>query len=74
MSEAKETRDFTQESSRRAFLKAAGVGGAVVAIGSLGGCSKKVEQSAVVKGKSRKQEVLYRGDTKYWQTYFSVAK
>ncbi|TLD97568.1 twin-arginine translocation signal domain-containing protein [Helicobacter jaachi] len=62
--------------SRRKFLKAAGVGGAVVAIGSLSlnGCSGEHTQKEVIKGKSKKQEVLYRGDTKYWQTYFSVAK
>ena len=61
--------------SRRNFVKAAALGGAVVAVGSLAGCSKKVEaQSAVIKGKSKKQEILYRGDTKHWQAYFEVAK
>ena len=61
--------------SRRNFVKAAALGGAVVAVGSLAGCSKKVEaQSAVIKGKSKKQEILYRGDTKQWQDYFAVAK
>lgn len=65
-----------QEQSRRAFLKTAGIGGAVVAVGSLSlsGCSGEHTQSEVVKGKSKKQEVLYRGDTQYWQTYYSVAK
>lgn len=71
MSKAKE-----QEQSRRRFLKTAGIGGAVVAAGSLSlsGCSKGHTQSEVVQGKSKKQEVLYRGDTQYWQTYYSVAK
>jgi|InofroStandDraft_1065614.scaffolds.fasta_scaffold03004_17 hypothetical protein len=67
-----------QESNqtRRKFLKTAGVGGAVVAIGSLSltGCSGEHTQKEVIKGKSKKQEVLYRDDTTYWQTYFSVAK
>lgn len=65
-----------QEQSRRTFLKTAGIGGAVVAVGSLSlsGCSEEHIQSEVVKGKSKKQEVLYRGDTQYWQTYYSVAK
>lgn len=62
--------------SRRKFLKTAGIGGAVVAVGSLGmnGCSGEQAQKEVIKGKSKKQEVLYRSDTPYWQTYFSVAK
>ncbi len=62
--------------SRRAFLKRAGVGGVVVAIGSLSlnGRSGEHTQKAVIKGKSKKQEILYRSDTQYWQTYFSVAK
>ena len=62
--------------SRRKFLKTAGVGGAVVAIGSLSlaGCSGERTQKEVIKGKSKKQEVLYRDDTQYWQSYFSVAK
>lgn len=62
--------------SRRSFLKRAGVGGAVVAVGSLSlaGCSGEHTQREVIKGKSKKQEVLYRGDTQHWQTYFSVAK
>lgn len=68
----------TQENtpSRRKFLKTAGVGGAVVAIGSLSlnSCSGEHTQKEVIKGKSKKQEVLYRSDTQYWQTYFSVAK
>ena len=42
--------------SRKNFVKAAALGGAVVAVGSLAGCSKKGEaQSAVIKGKSKKQ-------------------
>lgn len=70
---------MTQEhkvSSRRKFLKTAGIGGAVVAVGSLSmnGCSGEHVQKEVIKGKSKKQEVLYRSDTPYWQTYFSVAK
>lgn len=61
--------------SRRAFVKAAAVGGVAVAVGSLAGCGKKgVAQSEVIKGKSKKQEILYRGDTKAWQAYFAVAK
>ncbi|MDE7235086.1 MAG: twin-arginine translocation signal domain-containing protein [Helicobacter japonicus] len=62
--------------SRRKFLKTAGVGGAVVAIGSLSlaGCSGERTQKEVIKGKSKKQEGLYRDDTQYWQSYFSVAK
>ena len=57
-------------------MKTAGVGGAVVAIGSLSlaGCSGERTQKEVIKGKSKKQEVLYRDDTQYWQSYFSVAK
>ena len=57
--------------SRRKFLKTAGVGGAVVAIGSLSlaGCSGERTQKEVIKGKSKKQD-----DTQYWQSYFSVAK
>ncbi|MCH5312973.1 MAG: twin-arginine translocation signal domain-containing protein [Helicobacter sp.] len=68
----------TQEDnqSRRQFLKTAGVGGVVVAIGSLSlnSCSGEHTQKEVIKGKSKKQEILYRDDTQYWQTYFSVAK
>lgn len=61
--------------SRRAFVKAAAVGGVAIAVGSLAGCTKKgVAQSEVIKGKSKKQEILYRGDTKAWQAYFAVAK
>ena len=62
--------------SRRKFLKTAGVGGAVVAIGSLSlaGCSGERTQKEVIKSKNKKQEVLYRDDTQYWQSYFSVAK
>lgn len=62
--------------SRRKFLKSAGVGGVVVAIGSLSlnGCSGGHAQKEVIKGRSKKQEILYRDDTQYWQTYFSVAK
>lgn len=62
--------------SRRKFLKTAGVGGVVVAIGSLSlnSCSGERTQKEVIKGKSKKQEILYRGDTQYWQSYFSVAK
>lgn len=67
-----------QENSqtRRAFLKKAGVGGAVVAIGSLSivGCSNEHSQNEVIKGSSKKQETLYKGDTKYWQAYYAVAK
>lgn len=65
-----------QKRSRRSFLKTAGVGGAVAAAGTFGlsGCSGGHPQSEVVSGKSKKQEVLYRGDTQYWQTYYSVAK
>ena len=64
------------QSSRRSFVKTAALGGAVVAVGSvaLGGCSGEHKQKEVIKGKSKKQEVLYRSDTKYWQEYFSVAK
>lgn len=48
----------------------------MVAIGSLSlaGCSGEHKQKEVIKGKSKKQEILYRGDTQYWQSYFSVAK
>lgn len=61
--------------SRRAFVKATAVGGVAVAVGSMSGCGKKsVAQSEVIKGKSKKQEILYRGDTKAWQAYFAVAK
>ncbi len=61
--------------SRRSFVKAAALTGAAVAVGSLTGCGKKeVAQNEVIKGKSKKQEVLYRGDTKAWQAYFAVAK
>lgn len=61
--------------SRRSFVKAAALTGAVVAAGSLTGCGKKeVAQNEVIKGKSKKQEILYRGDTKAWQAYFAVAK
>lgn len=65
-----------QNHSRRTFLKTAGIGGAVVAVGSLtlNGCSGEHTQKEVIKGKSKKQEVLYRSDTKYWQEYFEVAK
>ena len=67
--------NYSSVTSRRNFVKAAALGGAVVAVGSLAGCSKKGEaQSAVIKGKSKKQEILYRGDTKQWQEYFAVAK
>ncbi|MBR2111798.1 MAG: hypothetical protein IJ950_02415, partial [Helicobacter sp.] len=41
---------------------------------ALGGCSGEHKQKEVIKGKSKKQEVLYRSDTKYWQEYFSVAR
>lgn len=61
--------------SRRSFVKAAAIGGAAVAIGSLAGCGKSgITQSEVIKGKSKKKEILYRGDTKHWQAYFAVAK
>lgn len=63
-------------SARRKILKNAGLGAAVVAVGSVAfsGCKSGVEQKEVIKGKSKKQEVLYRSDTKYWQEYFAVAK
>ncbi|MCI6218127.1 MAG: twin-arginine translocation signal domain-containing protein [Helicobacter sp.] len=63
-------------STRRAVLKNATLGAAVVAVGSmaLSGCKEGHTQKEVIKGKSKKQEVLYRNDTKYWQEYFSVAK
>lgn len=61
--------------SRRHFIKAAALGGAVVVAGTMAGCSKKSEaKSAVIKGKSKKSEILYRGDTQHWQAYFEVAK
>lgn len=62
--------------SRRSFVKNAALGSAIVAVGSvaLGGCSGEHKQKEVIKGKSKKQEVLYRSDTKYWQEYFSVAR
>ena len=61
--------------SRRRFIKGAAITGAVVVAGAMAGCSKKGEaQSAVIKGKSKKKEILYRGDTKQWQEYFAVAK
>lgn len=60
--------------SRRAFVKAAAIGGIAVA-GLVSGCGKKsVKQSEVIKGKSKKQEILYRSDTKAWQAYFAIAK
>lgn len=64
----------TKIASRRAFVKAAAVGGVAVA-GLISGCGKKtVKQSEVIKGKSKKQEILYRSDTKAWKAYFAVAK
>lgn len=73
MSGAQET---NTRNARRSFVKTAALGSAVVAVGSvaLGGCSGEHKQKEVIKGKSKKQEVLYRSDTKYWQEYFSVAK
>lgn len=71
---AQENKEQNTQDSRRAFLKVAGIGGVGLAIGAMSGCSSGVEQKEVIKGKSKKQEVLYRSDTKYWQTYFSVAK
>ena len=65
----------TNATSRRSFVKAAALTGAAVAVGSLAGCGKKeVAQNEVIKGKSKKAEILYRGDTKAWQDYFAVAK
>lgn len=62
--------------NRRDFVKKAGLGVAAIAAGSslLSGCNDKMEQKEVIKGKSKKQEVLYRSDTKYWQEYLAVAK
>ena len=41
--------------SRRHFIKAAALGGAVVVAGTMTGCSNKSKaQSAVIKGKSKK--------------------
>lgn len=63
------------QSSRRGFVKAAALGSVGLAVGSLvSGCSKGVEQKEVIKGTSKKQEVLHRSDTKYWQEYLAVAK
>lgn len=66
-----------QKNSRREFLKNTTKVGAVAAIGGLAisACSdNEVKQPEVVVGKSNKQEILYQGDTKYWKTYYSVAK
>lgn len=66
--------DKRKVASRRAFVKAAAVGGVAMA-GLLSGCGEKsVKQSEVIKGKSKKQEILYRSDTKFWRDYFAVAK
>lgn len=62
--------------NRRNVLKGVAMAGAAIGMGAvLGGCGKKqVAQSEVIKGKSKKQEILYRGDTNAWRAYFAVAK
>lgn len=68
-----------EKNSRRKFLKTTTKIGAVATIGGLvlSACSDKVDsevEKGVVEGKSNKEEILYQGDTKYWKTYYSVAK
>ncbi|MBR7118360.1 MAG: twin-arginine translocation signal domain-containing protein [Helicobacteraceae bacterium] len=60
---------------RRSFLKTTAKAGAITAVAGIAitACSNtKVEQKEVVKGKSRKQEVLYQ-KSKYWDSYYKVA-
>lgn len=61
---------------RRKFLKSTAKAGAVAAVAGIAfnACSnKKVESSNnLVRGKSKKQEILYQ-DTKYWEAYYKVA-
>ncbi|MDO7252884.1 twin-arginine translocation signal domain-containing protein [Helicobacter cappadocius] len=66
-----------KENSRRKFLKNTTKVGAIAAVGGLviNSCSNnEVKQSGVIVGKSNKEEILYQGNTKYWKTYYSVAK
>ena len=73
--EQKEAQTSNEVQSRRGFVKAAALGGVGLAVGSLvSGCSKGIEQKEVIKGVSKKQEILHRSDTKYWQEYLAVAK
>lgn len=63
------------EKSRREFLKttaktSVAVAGAGVV---LAGCGKKGTSENLVRGKSPKQEILYR-KTQQWDLYYSVAK
>lgn len=59
---------------RREFLKTTAkvTTAAAVAGVAFSACSQKVEQKEVVRGKSKKQEVLY-APSKYWDAYYKVA-
>ncbi|PAF54400.1 hypothetical protein BKH42_00330 [Helicobacter sp. 13S00482-2] len=66
-----------KKNSRREFLKNTTKVGAIAAVGGLmiNSCSdNEVKQNEVVVGKSNKEEILYQGNTKYWKTYYLVAK
>lgn len=72
----KSQQDLHHKNSRRAFLKTT-MGASALAVGSLAlsGCGSKNDvKEGVVQGKSPKKEILYSGDTKYWKTYYQVAK
>lgn len=70
-----DTANSPQVNSRRSFLKTTAGASAALAVGSLAlsGCRDDA-QEGVIKGKSPKEEILYSGDTKYWKTYYQVAK
>ncbi|ANV97873.1 hypothetical protein BBW65_03220 [Helicobacter enhydrae] len=72
-----ETNQFSQEKSRRDFLKNAGKTSAVIAVGglALAGCAndKPRSQSGFATSTHKKKEVLYRS-TKNWNSYYASAK
>ncbi|WP_104722279.1 twin-arginine translocation signal domain-containing protein [Helicobacter mesocricetorum] len=63
------------QKSRREFLKgAAKTSVAVAGVGVvLAGCDKKIESKNIIRGKSKKEEILYQ-KSKQWDLYYSVAK
>ena len=67
---------MSDKNSRREFLKTTTKASVAVAVGglALAGCTSEGKKVGVVEGKSKKEEILYTGDTQYWKTYYSVAR
>lgn len=62
------------KNTRRDFLKTTAKVGAVTAVAgvAISACSSPKEQNKIVKGKHKKEEVLYQ-KSKNWDAYYKVA-